>query len=134
MLSSRYIFFSKTARHTMSGMYKIIQRTVLFLFFFLASLVVFYVMGNYQFFLDINQIIILNVSLYASLALLFFSFVQIIFAFIFIFKPNEKKRLRFAFHILFGIFTILCAVLVIFFASSVNYLSDGIRQLHPTGL
>ena len=63
----------KSEKISLSLLFKLTKRSILFLFLLLTVLSVFYVIGNYQLFLDSNQKIILNAAAFTATALLVLS-------------------------------------------------------------
>ncbi len=110
---------------SLSLLFRLTRRTVLFLFLFLSVLVLFYAIGNYQFFLDSNQIIILNTAVIVSAALFLISSAGIIEAAFCIAKKN-KKRLYYSLNLIVMIMAALSGVLCMFFLSATLIISKGI--------
>ncbi|HAH61751.1 MAG TPA: hypothetical protein DCL73_06610 [Treponema sp.] len=78
-------------------LYRIVRRTVLFLTLFLTSLLLFYVIGNYQEFVDENQNLILDAVTVTSFLLVFFSACGLAGSVLLFFRQHERYRYVFAF-------------------------------------
>lgn len=100
---------------------RLTRRVCVFLFLLLAGLVIFYISGSYQNFLDSNISLILKAVACTSIALFFFSAVSVLEAFFFALKDR-----RILFNLFFFVFTLLSSVLAGIFSLVVNKLSEGI--------
>lgn len=78
---------------SLSLLFKLTSRTVLFLFLFLTVLLVLYTIGNYQLFLDSNQKIILNAAAFTATTLLVFSLTGFIISIFCIIRKKGKRLL-----------------------------------------
>lgn len=110
---------------SLSLLFKLTKRSILFLFLFLTVLASFYIIGNYQFFLDSNQKIILNVAAVTATALLILSITGIVTA-IFCIIRKKGKRLYFALNLVLIVLSAFYAVFFLFAFRSVVILSSGI--------
>lgn len=105
-------------------LYRIVRRTVLFLTLFLTSLLLFYVMGNYQEFVDENQNLILNAATVTSFLLVFFSACGLAGSVLLFFRQHERYLYVFAFVRMAAAFVYGFACM--FAARIIGFLSGGI--------
>lgn len=110
---------------SLSLLFKLTKRTILFLFLFLTVLAVFYTIGNYQLFLDSNQRIILNTAAITATALLVLSITGITTA-IFCIIRKKGKRLYYAANLTLIILSAIYALVFLFLFRSTVILSSGI--------
>lgn len=110
---------------SLSLLFKLTKRTILFLFLFLTVLAVFYTIGNYQLFLDSNQRIILNTAAITATALLVLSITGITTA-IFCIIRKKGKRLYYAANLALIILSAIYALVFLFLFRSTVILSSGI--------
>ncbi len=110
---------------SLSLLFKLTKRTILFLFLFLTVLAVFYTIGNYQLFLDSNQRIILNTAAIIATALLVLSITGITTA-IFCIIRKKGKRLYYAANLALIILSAIYALVFLFLFRSTVILSSGI--------
>lgn len=110
---------------SLSLLFKLTKRTILFLFLFLTVLTVFYTIGNYQLFLDSNQQIILNTAAITATALLVLSITGITTA-IFCIIRKKGKRLYYAVNLALIILSAVYALVFLFLFRSTVILSSGI--------
>lgn len=110
---------------SLSLLFKLTKRTILFLFLFLTVLAVFYTIGNYQLFLDSNQRIILNTAAIIATALLVLSITGITTA-IFCIIRKKRKRLYYAANLTLIILSAIYALVFLFLFRSTVILSSGI--------
>ncbi len=110
---------------SLSLLFKLTKRSILFLFLFLTVLASFYIIGNYQFFLDANQKIILNVAAVTATALLILSITGITTA-IFCIIRKKGKRLQYALNLALIVLSAIYAVVFLFAFRSIVILSSGI--------
>lgn len=110
---------------SLSLLFKLTKRTILFLFLFLTVLAVFYTIGNYQLFLDSNQRIILNTAAITATALLVLSITGITTA-VFCIIRKKGKRLYYAENLALIILSAIYALVFLFLFRSTEILSSGI--------
>ncbi len=109
---------------SLSLLFKLTKRSILFLFLFLTVLAAFYIIGNYQLFLDSNQKIILNTAAFTAAALLILSITGITTA-IFCIIRKKGKRLYYAANLVLIILAALYALIFLFLFRSTVILSSG---------
>lgn len=109
---------------SLSLLFRLTRKTVFFLFLFLSVLTLFYVIGNYQLFLDSSQTIILNTAVLVAAGLIFISFAGIIESILCIIK-KENKRFYYAINLIFMIFSLLVGIFFMFAFSTTLILSNG---------
>lgn len=110
---------------SLSLLFKLTKRSILFLFLFLTVLAAFYIIGNYQLFLDSNQKIILNTAAFTAATLLILSITGITTA-IFCIIRKKGKRLYYAANLVLIILAALYALIFLFLFRSTVILSSGI--------
>ncbi len=115
---------NQSEKISLSLLFRLTRKTVFFLFLFLLVLTFFYVIGNYQLFLDSSQTIILNTAVMVAAGLIFISFAGIIESVLCIIK-KENKRLYYALNLIFMIFSLLVGVFFMFMFSTTLILSNG---------
>ncbi|MBR7063673.1 MAG: hypothetical protein IKI31_00735 [Treponema sp.] len=109
---------------TKTFLFHLLIRITIFLTLFLSSTILFYIIGNYQHFLDTNQRLILNIATISSIPLIFISFATFILGIIRIAKSKQKKFSKIARTIfLFAIF--FYALIIMIFTRTIEFLSDG---------
>ena len=117
---------NKSEKISLSLLFRQTRRTVLFLFLFLSVLILLYVIGNYQLFLDSTQRLILNTaSVTATLLTLLGTsgFIESIFCII----QKKQKRLYYILHsILNGLAAVFALLCLVVFRTTV-ILSTGIN-------
>ncbi|MCI1209705.1 MAG: hypothetical protein LKF96_09705 [Treponema sp.] len=113
-----------TQKKRIPVLYQITNRTVLFLFLVLCGLLVFYIIGNYQVFLDYDQKRILSLSTFAALLLAFFSVFSVGESFFYLLTTRQNYPLYIVFIILMVII-FFTAVLTAVLTGSVSFLSSG---------
>lgn len=112
----------KKSRH-LPLLLRLTRRVCVFLFLLLAGLIIFYVSGNYQNFLDSNISLILKAVACASIALFFFSAASILETFFFVLKD---RRFSIIFNLFFFVFTLASSTAAGIFSLVVDKLSEGI--------
>lgn len=105
--------------------YKVSLTLNLIITIFCITLVVLYVIGNYQNFQDRSQRIILKVLSYTSIFNIMLSFLLAIESFIKIFTENRK--IKSIINTIFLIFTIIFCFFCIEISSVITYLSMGLK-------
>ncbi len=110
---------------SLSLLFNLTKRSVLFLFLLLTVLASFYIIGNYQFFLDTNLKIILDAAAVTATALLILSITGITTA-IFCIIRKKGKRLFFALNLVLIVLSAFYAVFFLFVFRSIVILSSGI--------
>lgn len=98
-------------------------RTTILFVLFLSSLVLFYVIGNYQNFTDENLSLILSICVINALLLLFFAAGTIIVSIIYaIIGDYGKRRLRYIATIIFTTLFIAVGIVVVVFSDTLVFL------------
>lgn len=110
---------------SLSLLFKLTSRTVLFLFLFLTVLLVLYTIGNYQLFLDSNQKIILNAAAFTATTLLVFSLTGFIIS-IFCIIRKKGKRLFYTAKMIAIAFSALYSLVFLILLRATAILSSGI--------
>lgn|SRR5574344_311140 len=98
-------------------------RAFLFLSLMLVVLTLFYVMGNFQQFLDSTQHFILLLSSIVSIALLFFSFAGLIESIFYLITLKQKKYI---FFIILFIVTLIAVSLLLLLLRTITFISSGL--------
>lgn len=101
---------------------RLMQRVNIFLFVYLFLLLFFYIIGNFQSFLDSSQMIILRLMSYISILLFFLSFFAIIFS---IFFALYQKTFVYFGRLVFNIVSCAAGVFFLFFSAGINFLAIG---------
>lgn len=115
----------KSEKISLSLLFKLTKRSILFLFLLLTVLSVFYVIGNYQLFLDSNQKIILNAAAFTATALLVLSATGTVTSILYIIR-KKRKRLYYAINLALIILSAVYAVFFLFLFRATVILSSGI--------
>lgn len=110
---------------SLSLLFKLTSRTVLFLFLFLTVLLFFYTVGNFQLFLDSNQKIILNAAAFTATTLLVFSLTGFIIS-IFCIIRKKGKRLFYTLKMVLIAFSTAYALVFLILLRATAILSSGI--------
>ena len=111
---------------TSTLLYRMTRRTTLFLTLFQIALLMFFTFGNYQKFLDSNQIIIIRISSFCATALITFCIAGIIESIVYLIKtkiPEIKKTIR-IYLILFSV-DLIYAVITLIASRAIDILSAG---------
>lgn len=114
-----------TEKISLSLLFKLTSRTVLFLFLFLTVLLFFYTVGNFQLFLDSNQKIILNAAAFTATTLLVFSLTGFIIS-IFCIIRKKGKRLFYTLKMILIAFSTAYALVFLILLRATAILSSGI--------
>lgn len=115
----------KSEKISLSLLFKLTKRSILFLFLLLTVLSVFYVIGNYQLFLDSNQKIILNAAAFTATALLVLSATGTVTSILCIIR-KKRKRLYYTINLALIILSAVYAVFFLFLFRATVILSSGI--------
>lgn len=115
----------KSEKISLSLLFKLTKRSILFLFLLLTVLSVFYVIGNYQLFLASNQKIILNAAAFTATALLVLSATGTVTSILCIIR-KKRKRLYYAINLALIILSAVYAVFFLFLFRATVILSSGI--------
>jgi hypothetical protein len=107
-------------------LYRILGRTVLFLTFFLTSLLLLYVMGNYQNFIDENQNLILSAATITAFLLVFFSASGLFVSTIFFIRKHTVCYRRYVIVFIWMSFAFVYGFIFMFLTHIINFLSQGI--------
>ena len=110
---------------SLSLLFKLTSRTILFLFLFLTVLLFFYTVGNFQLFLDSNQKIILNAAAFTATTLLVFSLTGFIIS-IFCIIRKKGKRLFYTLKMILIAFSTAYALVFLILLRATAILSSGI--------
>lgn len=110
---------------SLSLLFKLTSRTVLFLFLFLTVLLFFYTVGNFQLFLDSNQKIILNAAAFTATTLLVFSLTGFIISILCIIR-KKGKRLFYTLKMILIAFSTAYALVFLILLRATAILSSGI--------
>lgn len=101
---------------------RVVQRIDVFLFSYVLVLLFFFLVGNFQKFLDSSQTILLTLISFFSILLLGFSCISLLGAFFF---SIYQKTTVYLLQALFTLVLIAFSALLLFFSAGVNYLSWG---------
>lgn len=115
----------KSEKISLSLLFKLTKRSILFLFLLLTALSVFYVIGNYQLFLDSNQKIILNAAAFTATALLVLSAPGTVTSILCLIR-KKRKRQYYAINLALIILSAVYAVFFLFLFRATVILSSGI--------
>jgi hypothetical protein len=107
-------------------LYLVLVRTVLFLTFFLSSLLFFYVMGNYQNFIDKNQNLILSIATITAILLILFSADGLIVSLLLFFRKRTARCRRYVFNFVWMASAFVYGFVFMFVTRIINFLSEGI--------
>ena len=102
-------------------LFRLTKRVTLFLFLLLSAILIVYITGNFQEFLDSTQKTVLLYAVLSAIALFFFSIISIIETIIF---TIALKRVSLIFYLLPFFFCILYAIIAITLASTILFISD----------
>lgn len=105
--------------------YRIVIRLSVFLFSVLASILVFYFVGNYQEFLDSNQKLILNLTAILSVCTTVFLLLGIILNTITFFMLNRMLH-RYVIYTIIYLVMMIFSVAIFIISRSVLLLSNGL--------
>lgn len=114
----------KNKNRTIPLLFRLIRRTVLLAFLFLCSLMLLYIVGNYQLFLDTSQKIIIKTATFASTALIFISLAGCIESLVLIIQ-KKHERLYYSIHFVVIFFLGNLGFFTMLFFKSIDLLSDG---------
>lgn len=103
-------------------LFRLTRRSVFLLFFLLIAFTTYFVIGNFQHFLDSNLRVILFMIVLTSIVLVLDSFIAIIQSIIFFFT---EKRIFFAIYIIFFVFLIAFSTAIGIIAISLKSASEG---------
>lgn len=106
------------------------RRTVIFLFLYLIVTTLFFVIGNYQKFIDSNLLIIIKIAAIDSILLACFSFVGIIesiYLIIICIKKQSKNKIYYFIHIIIMIIINFISIICLLAYRTINLLSQGIN-------
>ncbi|MDD5929115.1 MAG: hypothetical protein PUC37_04850 [Spirochaetales bacterium] len=104
--------------------YKLMMLFDLTLISFSLIMLLLYIVGNYQTFLDTTQKIILTTLSYSSLLATAISIILVLETFIKIF--TEKKHFRNIINLIFLIASIIICLIELGFSSTINFVSAGL--------
>ncbi len=103
-------------------LFRLTKRVTLFLFLLLLALIVVYVTGNFQKFLDSTQKLILFYAILVSIALVLFSVLSIIESLIFMIA---LRRIELFLYIVPFALCIIVSLVIIALAGSILFISDS---------
>ena len=112
--------------HRRPLLFRLTNRMTLFLTLLLSSLILFYITGNYQQFLDADQHLILLLCTYTAAALALFSFFSFIEAVVFLIVLKNNARLIFILHAVVLFFLFAAAVFFAFVTRSITFFAAGL--------
>ncbi|WP_191014816.1 hypothetical protein [Treponema zioleckii] len=115
-----FLFLSK--KNFRPLLFRLTRRSVFLLFFLLLAFSTYFVIGNFQHFLDSNLRAILFMITLTSIVLVLDSFIAIIQSIIFFFT---EKRIFFAIYIIFFVFLIVFSSAIGIIAISLKSASEG---------
>ncbi|MCR4953395.1 MAG: hypothetical protein K6A43_04910 [Treponema sp.] len=105
-------------------LFRLTRTSVFILFFFCVLLFLFYLMGNYQNFMDKTQLLILTVLGFSSVlevVLSFLGLVEIIF-----FMITNKFRVNNIFSLLFLILAFIISIIFVIYAVIIKRFATGV--------
>jgi len=108
--------------------FRLTNRATLFFLLLSASLLLFFVTGNYQQFLDSDQHIILVCCTVSEISLFIFSFFSFIEAVYCIFTVRKKNKWLFILHAVILFIICTAAAILSFTTRTIIFLSAGIQQ------
>lgn len=123
MITSRQ---KKNARISLTLLFRLTRRTILFLFLFLVVLILFFIIGNYQVFLDSSQKIILQTASFAATALSIISLAGMVET-VFCIIQKKGKRFFFSIHLVLMTITLLAGIISLFALQTTEILSLGLN-------
>lgn len=115
----------KSLRTESSTFFHVTCRSTAFLWLFLISLIVFYITGSFQQFLDSTYSIILSISFFTSIIICIISFAGLVQAFIYLFLIQRKKYVAYIFLYLASIFT---SGIIILLLQTFDFITSGIPE------
>jgi hypothetical protein len=105
-------------------LYQMTLRTVLFLFLFLSALILFYIIGNYQQFLDSNQKTILLLATITAILLVSFSSAGFLESLFYLIKRDYTGHcLSYIIRMVLMVFSAATGTAVMFFTRTISFLS-----------
>lgn len=115
-------FIDKNKHSNLPIHFRLVRRSIIFLFLLLISLFTISVIGNFQHFLDFDMKIILFFITCNSILLVFFSVIGFFESLFCIFL---KKQIKYLFYAISFLIPLLTAIVLGFFARTVSILSEG---------
>lgn len=106
-------------------LYSLTRRTILLLFLFLTTTIIFFLIGNFQEFLDENMTIIVKTISITACLLMTFSISFIIESFVFFIRKESKKSFIFQLNIALGLLSVLFSIAILIVFSFIDILSLG---------
>lgn len=105
-------------------LYRMMGRTVVFLFLFVCALLLFFTLGNFQSFTDENQNLILSVCVIFSVLMVFFTALTLIVSLIYaIIGDSEKRRAPYIITVLVMALLLALGAVFFVFADSISFIS-----------
>ena len=102
---------------------RLTRRATVFLSLTLVAIIVFFITGNHQTFLDENLKMILGIIAFTAISLAFFTGMAIIEC---IFYTMKDKKFRLIFHLVCYIILFILSIMISVASLSINLLSEGI--------
>lgn len=115
-------FIDKNKHSNLPIHFRLVRRSIIFLFLLLISLFTISAIGNFQHFLDFDMKIILFLITCNSILLVFFSVIGFFEGLFCIFL---KKQIKYLFYAISFLIPLLTAIVLGFFARTVSILSEG---------
>lgn len=115
----------KSEKITLSLLFMLTRRTILFLSLLLCVLILFYVVGNYQFFLDSSQKIVLRSAAVTASTLFIISIsgiIETILCIVFL----KNKRMYFIIHLLLIFIAQLLSIASLILFRIIDIVSTGL--------
>ena len=115
----------KSEKITLSLLFMLTRRTILFLSLLLCVLILFYVVGNYQFFLDSSQKIVLRSAAVTASALFIISvsgIIETILCIVFL----KNKRMYFIIHLVLIFIAQLLSIASLILFRIIDIVSTGL--------
>lgn len=110
-----------------SSLFKLTMRTSLFLFLFLMVLILLFVAGNYQKFLDINQLFLLKFASVVAVISCFFYISGIVQCLMYCFSKNVNlSKKNYIIYFIAYVIVLMISLLCIILFRAVDVLSTGI--------
>lgn len=102
---------------------RLTRRATVFLSLTLTAIILFFITGNHQTFLDENLKMILSIIAFTAISLSFFTGMAIIEC---IFYTLKDKKLRLLFHLVCYIILLILSITISVASLTINLLSEGI--------
>lgn len=119
-------FFNDKQKRKIPLLFKLLRRTILFLFLFQTVTILIYAIGNSQNFLDENMNLIVKTINITALFLSFFSISGIITAVYLRIKKRTRNASNYIVQIILMTLCLIFAILALLFFSFIDILSAGL--------